>query len=105
DHHQRDRRVHACAAGARLVQGACRAFAGLRRGTLGTDRAAVKRFVLVVVAAALFAPAAGAARYAVGVRTIADLPRLRAAVPGAESLAPVPALIRGPASPPPLAQL
>ena len=76
-----DRRVHDRAAGARLVPGAGRARAGVRRGTLGTDRASVKRFALVVVAAALLAPAADAARYAVGVRTIADLPRLRAALP------------------------
>jgi subtilisin family serine protease len=65
----------------------------------------VKRFVLVVVAAALFAPAAGAARYAVGVRTIADLPRLRAAVPNGESLAPIPALVVDQATPPRSADL
>jgi subtilisin family serine protease len=53
----------------------------------------VKRFLLVVVAAALLAPAADAARYAVGVRTVADIPRLRAALPDAESLAPIPALV------------
>ena len=65
----------------------------------------MKRFVLVVVAAALFAPAAGAARYAVGVRTIADLPRLRAAVPNGESLAPIPALVVDQATPPRSADL
>jgi subtilisin family serine protease len=53
----------------------------------------VKRFALVVVAAALQAPAADAARYAVGARTIADLPRLSAILPNAESLAPIPALV------------
>jgi subtilisin family serine protease len=60
----------------------------------------VKRFALVVVAAALFAPAADAARYAVGVRTIADLPRLRAALPNAESLAPIPAVVVEQPTPP-----
>ncbi len=65
----------------------------------------MKRFALVVVAAALLAPAADAARYAVGVRTTADLPRLRAALPGAESLAPIPALVVERATPPRLAEL
>ena len=65
----------------------------------------MKRFVLVVVAAALLAPAADAGRYAVGVRTIADLPRLRAALPNAESLAPIPALVVDQAAPPRLADL
>ena len=65
----------------------------------------MKRFVLVVVAAALLAPAADAGRYAVGVRTIADLPRLRAALPNAESLAPIPALVVDQATPPRLADL
>ena len=93
DHDRAGRRVHDCAAGARVVPSACGPCAGIRRGTLGTDRAAVKRFALVVIAAALLAPAADAARYAVGVRTVADLPRLRAALPKAESLAPIPALV------------
>ena len=65
----------------------------------------MKRFVFVVVAAALLAPAADAGRYAVGVRTIADLPRLRAALPNAESLAPIPALVVDQAAPPRLADL
>ena len=51
------------------------------------------RIALALVAAALLAPQADAARYAVGARTAADLPRLRAALPGAESLAPIPALV------------
>ena len=51
------------------------------------------RFALVLVAAALVVPTADAARYAVGVRTTADLPRLRAALPDGESLAPIPALV------------
>ena len=53
----------------------------------------MKQFALVVVAAALLAPGADAARYAVGARTTADLPRLRAILPDAESLAPIPALV------------
>jgi subtilisin family serine protease len=65
----------------------------------------VKRFALVVVAAALFAPAANAARYAVGVRTTADLPRLLAALPHAESLAPVPAVVVAQATAPRVADL
>ncbi len=87
------------------VPSACGPCAGIRRGTLGTDRASVKRFALVVVAAALLAPAADAARYAVGVRTVAELPRLRAALPKAESLAPIPALVVERATPPRLADL
>jgi subtilisin family serine protease len=65
----------------------------------------VKRLLLVVVAAALFAPAADAARYAVGVKTTADLPRLLAALPQAESLAPVPAAVVERATAPRLADL
>ena len=65
----------------------------------------MKRFVLVVVAAALFAPAADAARYAVGVRTVADIPRLRVALPHAESLAPLPAVVVEQATAPRLAEL
>ena len=51
------------------------------------------RLGLVLVAAALLAPQADAARYAVGARTPADLPRLRAALPDAESMEPIPALV------------
>ena len=59
----------------------------------------------MVVAAALLAPAADAGRYAVGVRSVADLPRLRVALPSAESLAPIPAVIVDRATPPRLADL
>ena len=51
------------------------------------------RIALVLVAAALLAPQAEAARYAVGVASPADLPALRAALPGTESLAPIPAVV------------
>ena len=53
------------------------------------------RFALLVcVAAALLAPSAEAARYAVGAASVADLPRLQRALgPGTESLAPLPALV------------
>lgn len=51
------------------------------------------RLVLVLAAAAILAPQADAARYAVGAASPADLPRLRAALPDAESLAPIPALV------------
>lgn len=60
----------------------------------------MRRLALVALAAALAAPSAEAARYAVGVRSAADLPRLRAALPGAESLAPIPALVVERPSPP-----
>jgi subtilisin family serine protease len=54
----------------------------------------VSRLVLAVVAAALLAPPAHAARYAVGARSAGDLPRLQRALgPGAKSLAPLPALV------------
>jgi subtilisin family serine protease len=53
----------------------------------------VKRLALVLLAAGLLAPQADAARYAVGVRTLAALPALRAALPDGESLAPIPALV------------
>jgi subtilisin family serine protease len=46
-----------------------------------------------LVAAALLAPPADAARYAVGVSSAAHLPALQAALPGSESLAPVPAVV------------
>ena len=49
------------------------------------DRGAMKRLVLAAAAAALFAPSADAARYAVGARSSADLPALLQALPGAES--------------------
>ncbi len=51
------------------------------------------RFALVLAASALLAAPAEAARYAVGVETLAELPRLRTALPDAESLAPIPALV------------
>ena len=51
------------------------------------------RLALALVAAAVLAPQAEAARYAVGAASAADLPGLRAVLPGAESLAPVPALV------------
>ena len=52
------------------------------------------RLALACLAAALLAPSAEAARYAVGAATVADLPRLQRALgPGAESLAPVPAVV------------
>ena len=51
------------------------------------------RFALVLAAAALLAPGADAARFAVGASSTSDLPRLLAALPGAESLAPVPAVV------------
>ncbi|MEO5576497.1 MAG: S8 family serine peptidase [Gaiellaceae bacterium] len=65
----------------------------------------MRRSALVLVAAALLAPQAEAARYAVGVRITADLPRLRAALPDAESLAPIPALVVERASAPRLRDL
>ena len=66
----------------------------------------MRRLLLAsVVAAALFAPAADAARYAVGVRSGADLARLQRVLPGAESLAPLPALVVERATPPRLADL
>ena len=46
----------------------------------------MKRLALVLLAAGLLAPQADAARYAVGVRTLAALPALRAALPDGESL-------------------
>ena len=53
----------------------------------------MRRLAVVLTVAAVLAPTADAARYAVGARSAADLPRLRALLPGAESLAPIPALI------------
>jgi subtilisin family serine protease len=53
----------------------------------------VTRLALVLAAAALFASPAEAARYAVGASSTDDLPRLLAALPGAESLAPLPAVV------------
>jgi hypothetical protein len=50
--------------------------------------------VLVCLAAALLAPSAEAARYAVGAASVADLPPLQRALgAGTESLAPLPALV------------
>jgi subtilisin family serine protease len=65
----------------------------------------MKRAALVLLAAGLLAPQAGAARYAVGVRTAADLPRVRATLSDAESLAPIPALVVDRAAPPRLHDL
>jgi len=65
----------------------------------------VTRLALVLVAAALLAPQADAARYAVGAASAADLRVLRAELPGAESLAPIPALVVERASPPRLRDL
>jgi len=54
----------------------------------------VIRLALACLTAALLAPSAEAARYAVGAASVADLPRLQRALgPGAESLAPLPALV------------
>ena len=50
--------------------------------------------MLALAAAALLAPPADAARYAVGAASVDDLPRLQRALgPGAESLAPLPAVV------------
>ena len=65
----------------------------------------MRRLALVLAAAVVLAPTADAARYAVGARTTGDLPRLRALLPGAESLAPVPALVVERAAPPRLRDL
>ena len=55
---------------------------------------------------ALILPGAGdAARYAVGARSLADVPALLDALPGAESLAPVPAVVVERRSPPRLGEL
>ena len=52
------------------------------------------RLAFVCLAAALLAPAAEGARYAVGAASVADLARLQRALgPGAESLAPLPAVV------------
>lgn len=53
----------------------------------------MRPLVAALAAAALLAPSADAARYAVGVGSVAKLPALLAALPGAESLAPVPAVV------------
>ena len=63
------------------------------------------RLALVLVAAVVLAPQAGAARYAVGAASAADLPRLRAALSGSESLAPIPAVVVERATPPRLRDL
>jgi subtilisin family serine protease len=65
----------------------------------------VKRLALVLVAAGLLAPQAGAARYAVGVSSLSELPALRAALPEGESLAPIPALVVERRAPPRLRDL
>lgn len=51
------------------------------------------RVALVLAVAAFVAPSADAARYAVGTASVRDLPQLLAALPDAESLAPVPAVV------------
>ena len=54
----------------------------------------MRRLALAFAAAALLAPSAEAARFAVGAASVADLPRLQRALgPGAESLAPLPAIV------------
>jgi hypothetical protein len=53
----------------------------------------VTRVALVAAAALLLAPHADAARFAVGARSSAEVPRLLRALPGAESLAPIPAVV------------
>ena len=65
----------------------------------------MKRLALVLVAAALLAPPAEAARYAIGVSSPGDLPALQAALPGAESLAPIPAVVVERSAPPRLRDL
>ena len=57
-----------------------RAGGGLRGGAFRAARALMNRFALVVLAAALLAPSAEAARYAVGAASVADLPRLQRAL-------------------------
>ena len=64
------------------------------------------RLVAAASLLALILPGAGeAARYAVGARSVADLPGLLDALPGAESLAPVPAVVVERRSPPRLGAL
>ena len=64
------------------------------------------RFALICLAAAILAPSADAARYAIGATSVADLPRLQRALgPRAESLAPIPALVVERAVPPRLTAL
>ncbi len=54
----------------------------------------MSRIALALVVAAVLAPTADAARYAVGAASVADLPRLQRALgAGTESLAPIPALV------------
>ena len=53
----------------------------------------MKRLALVVLAAAILSPPAAAARYAVGAHSPAGLPALQRALPGSESLAPLPAVV------------
>jgi subtilisin family serine protease len=66
----------------------------------------VIRLALVIASAALLAPTAHGARYAVGAASTADLPRLQRALgAGAESLAPVPAVVVERATPPRLSDL
>jgi subtilisin family serine protease len=65
----------------------------------------VRRLALAALVALALPGAADAARYAVGARTAADVPRLLAALPGAESLAPIPAVVVERRTPPQLAAL
>jgi subtilisin family serine protease len=66
----------------------------------------VTRLILALVAAALLAPGAEAARFAVGADSVADLAALQRALgPGAKSLAPIPAVVVERASAPRLSDL
>jgi subtilisin family serine protease len=65
----------------------------------------VRRVAAAAVAALALPGAADAARYAVGAESAADVPRLLAALPGAESLAPIPAVVVERATPPRLSAL
>jgi hypothetical protein len=65
----------------------------------------VRRLLLAAAVALALPGAAEAGRYAVGARTAADLPRLLAALPGAESLAPIPAVVVERPTPPRLRDL
>jgi subtilisin family serine protease len=64
------------------------------------------RLLVAAALVALVVPgAADAARFAVGARSVADVPKLLAALPGAQSLAPIPAVVVERATPPPLGRL
>jgi hypothetical protein len=64
-----------------------------------------RRLATVCFAALLLPGAADAGRYAVGAGTTADIPQLLAALPGAESLAPIPAVVVERRTPPRLRDL